>query len=259
MTRRTVAEMDRYDPSDLEAELDFVGSLGVLHALPLGAAEVEAFLEKVAGLAAVAVADDCSCGITLRQGRAFTTVAASDETAAIVDEVQYGAGEGPCLEAIATERIVYVRDQETDSRWGEYRQAALDRGVRSSLSLPLFVEDACAGALNLYGRVPDAFDSAAQGRANVFAAQAATTIALDLRLREHERRSDQVAEALRSRSTIDQALGILMAEEQCDADTALALLRHHSQVTNQKLRVVAARLVERATGHPASTPSDFAT
>lgn len=251
--------MDRYDPSDLEAELDFVGSLGVLHALPLGAAEVEAFLEKVAGLAAVAVADDCSCGITLRQGRAFTTVAASDETAAIVDEVQYGAGEGPCLEAIATERIVYVRDQETDSRWGEYRQAALGRGVRSSLSLPLFVEDACAGALNLYGRVPDAFDSAAQGRANVFAAQAATTIALDLRLREHERRSDQVAEALRSRSTIDQALGILMAEEQCGADTALALLRHHSQVTNQKLRVVAARLVERATGHPASTPSDFAT
>jgi hypothetical protein len=46
---------------------------------------------------------------------------------------------------------------------------------------------------------------------------------------------------------------------QCDADTALALLRHHSQATNQKLRVVAARHVERATGHPASTPSDFAT
>jgi len=251
--------MDRYDPSDPEPELDFVGSLGVLHALPLGAAEVEAFLEKVAGLAAVAVVGDLSCGITLRRDRAFATVAASDETAVIVDEVQYGAGEGPCLEAIATERIVYVRDQETDSRRGDYRLAALDRGVGSSLSLPLFVEDTCPAALNLYAYAPNAFGAAAQHRADVFAAQAATTIALDLRLREHERRSDQVAEALRSRSTIDQALGILMAEERCDADTALALLRHHSQVTNEKLRVVAARLVERATGHPASTPSDFAT
>jgi GAF domain-containing protein len=127
------------------------------------------------------VADECSCGIKLRQGRACTTVAASDETAAIVDEAQYGAGEGPCLEAIATERIVYVPAQKTDSRWRDYRLAALERGVRSSLSLPLFVEDTRAGALNLYGCVPDAFDAAAQQRADVFAGQAATSIALDLR------------------------------------------------------------------------------
>jgi GAF domain-containing protein len=250
--------MDPNDLSDMESDLDFVGSLGVMHALPLGVDDVEAFLEKVAGLAAVAVAGDLSFGITLCQGRAYTTVAASDETATIVDEVQYGAGEGPCLEAMAIGKMVYVREQETDSRWRDYRLTALSRGVRSSLSLPLFVENSCAGALNLYGREPDAFDAAAQHRADVFAAQAATAIALDLRLREHERRSDQVVEALRSRSTIDQALGILMAEEQCDADTAFALLRHHSQATNQKLRDVASRLVERATGHPASTPSDFA-
>jgi GAF domain-containing protein len=252
--------MDRNDPSSVEHDFDFVGSLGVMQALPLGRGEMDLFLEKVAGLAAVAVAGELSCGITVRHGQSPMTAAASDETAAIVDEAQYGAGEGPCLEAMSTGRVVHVRDQENDLRWGEYRQAAHDRGVRSSLSLPLFVESACVGALNLYDRRgPDAFDARAQQRAEVFAAQASTAVALDLQFRAHERMSDQVVEALRSRSTIDQALGILMAEEQCDADTAFTLLRQHSQATNQKLKDVAARVVERATGHPASTPSDFGT
>jgi GAF domain-containing protein len=252
--------MDRNDPSHVEHDVDFVGSLGVMQALPLGRDDMDLFLEKVAGLAAVAVAGELSCGITVRHDDSPMTAAASDETAAIVDKAQYGAGDGPCIEAMATGQVVHVRDQETDLRWGGYRQVALDRGVRSSLSLPLSVGSAFAGALNLYDRRgPDAFDAEAQHRAEVFAAQASTALALDLQFRQHERMSDQVVAALRSRSTIDQALGILMAEEQCDADTAFALLRHHSQSTNQKLTAVAARLVERATGHPASTPSNFVT
>ena len=252
--------MDRNDPSDAKPDLDFVGSLGVMQSLPLGRDDMESFLEKVAGLAAVAVAGELSCGITVRQDHSPSTVAASDERAALVDEVQYGAGEGPCLEAMETGKVVYVRDQETDRRWEAYRLAALDRGVRCSLSLPLFVEGAPAGALNLYDyRGPSTFDATALHRAEVFARQAATALTFALRLREHERMSDQIVAALRSRSTIDQALGILMAQEQCDADTAFALLRQHSQTTNQKLRDVAARMVERATGHPPTTPSDFET
>ena len=252
--------MDLNDPSNVEHERDFVGSLGVMQAFPLGRDDLHSFLEKVAVLAAVAVAGELSCGIAVRHDHSPMTVAASDETAAIVDEAQYGAGEGPGLEAMTSGKVVHVRDQGTDPRWGEYRLAALDRGVRSSLSVPLLVEKVSAGALNLYDcRGTDAFDAAAQQRAEVFAGQAATALALDLQFRQHERMSDQVVAALRSRSTIDQALGILMAEEQCDADTAFGLLRHHSQSTNQKLHDVAARLVERATGHPASTPSDFVT
>lgn len=130
--------------------------------------------------------------------------------------------------------------------------------MQGSLSLPFFVKGAPAGALNLYdGKGPDGFDVAAQKRTEVFAAQAATAVALSQQLRKHERRSDQIAAALRSRSAIDQALGILMVQEKCDAETALGLLRHHSQTTNQKLRDVAVRLVERATGHRPSSPSDF--
>jgi len=239
----------------VEPDLDFAGSLGVVQSVPLGGVDARSFLHRVAWLAS---AGEYSCGITVLQGCVPATVAASDETAAGLAEAQYAVGEGPCLEAVANGKAVHVRDQQADQRWGHYRSAALRRGVRSSLSLPFFVEGAAAGALNLYdGRGPDGFDAAARKRAEVFAVQAATAVVLSQRLSKHERTSGQAVAALRSRSAIDQALGILMAQEQCDAETALGLLRQHSQTTNQKLRDVAARLVERATGHRPSTPADF--
>jgi GAF domain-containing protein len=239
----------------LEPDLDDARPLGVVQSVPLGGLDARSFLQRVAWLAS---AGEFSCGITALQGCVPATVAASDETAARLAEAQYAAGEGPCLEAIANGKAVHVRDQEADQRWMHYRSAALGRGVQSSLSLPFFVDGAPAGALNLYdGRGPDGFHEVARKRAEVFAVQAATAVALSQQIRTHERRSGQAAAALRSRSAIDQALGILMAQEKCDAETALSLLRHHSQTTNQKLRDVAARLVENATGHRPSTPSNF--
>jgi GAF domain-containing protein len=239
----------------LESDLDFAGSSGEAQSVLLGGVDARSFLRRVAWLAS---AGEFSCGLTALQGCVPLTVAASDETAARLAETQYAVGEGPSLEAIAIGKAVHVRDQQTDQRWQKYSPEALDRGVQSSLSLPFFVEGASAGALNLYDcRGQDRFGAAAQKRAEVFAAQAATAVALSQQLRKHERRSGQVSAALRSRSAIDQALGILMAQEQCDADTAFGLLRHHSQTTNQKLRDVAVRLVERATGHSPSTPSEF--
>jgi GAF domain-containing protein len=239
----------------LEPDLDVAGSLGVVQPVPLGGVDARSFLHRVAWLAS---AGQFSCGVTALEGCVPATLAASDETAARLAEAQYAVGEGPCLEAIANGKAVHVRDQQSDQRWVQYRSTALGRGVQGSLSLPFFVEGAPAGALNLYdGKGPDGFDVAAQKRSEVFAAQAATAVALSQQLRKHERRSDQIAAALRSRSAIDQALGILMVQEKCDAETALGLLRHHSQTTNQKLRDVAVRLVERATGHRPSSPSDF--
>jgi AmiR/NasT family two-component response regulator len=53
-----------------------------------------------------------------------------------------------------------------------------------------------------------------------------------------------------SRTTIDQALGILMGQLHCTADDAFAVLRNMSQDTNTKLREVAAAIITRTTGAP---------
>ena len=48
---------------------------------------------------------------------------------------------------------------------------------------------------------------------------------------------------MRTRAGIEQAKGILIAERGIDADEAFQVLSDHSQRTNVKLAVVAARLV----------------
>jgi GAF domain-containing protein len=246
------------DANDRRDDVPFHDVLGELHSLVLSVPGVETFLDEVAALAAAAFGDDVACGITARYDSQPLTMAASDARAAIVDEEQYGGGVGPCLEAMRTGRVVEVSDQDADQRWGGYREAALAVGVRCSVSLPLVVEGQPVGALNLYDfSRPGAFDEAARQRAEVFAAQASTAFALALRFTDQAARSRQLVEALHARSMIDQAIGILMAQQSCDAPTAFALLRARSQSANRKLRLVASDVIEHATGHPPSSPLPF--
>lgn len=77
------------------------------------------------------------------------------------------------------------------------------------------------------------------------------------KLVELARSVSQLEHALRSRSVIDQAIGVLMAQEKCTAEAAFDLLRRHSQNSNRKLRDVAADVITRLTGHPPSEPPQF--
>ena len=68
--------------------------------------------------------------------------------------------------------------------------------------------------------------------------------------------NEQLREALTSRSTVDQAIGILMARHACNATIAFGMLRAASQARNRKLRDVAVDLLT-ATGGPPTAPTPF--
>ncbi|WP_431784772.1 ANTAR domain-containing protein [Streptomyces chumphonensis] len=61
---------------------------------------------------------------------------------------------------------------------------------------------------------------------------------------------DQLRDALHSRATIDQAMGIVQAERRCAPEDAFQVLVTLSQRTNTKLRDVAAALVRSAETDP---------
>jgi hypothetical protein len=116
-----------------------------------------------------------------------------------------------------------------------------------------------SGRLNLYvdeGR--RTLDQLVQQRVDVLAEQAGPVVALAVRRAAEEKRNDQLTAALSSRTVIDQAIGVLMAQERCSAERAFDLLRQHSQNTNRKLRDVAAEIITRTTGHLPSDPTPFA-
>ena len=235
-----------------------VGALSSLQSLLLSTPAIEELLRKLAVLAVQSVDEGMTCGITVRYDHSPYTVAASDERAWIIDEQQYGAGAGPCLEALQTGSAVSVDDQAADDRWPEYRRAATALGVRCSLSLPLTVGDHTLGAMNLYAYSrPRAFDGVRSDRAYAFADQAATTLALAIRQTEQEETAEQLEQALAARSLIDQAVGVLMGQQRCNARVAFALLRRHSQNTNRKLHDVAADIIERYSGQPPVPSAKF--
>ncbi len=67
-------------------------------------------------------------------------------------------GQGPTGRAIRTGEPAVMRDIETDPEYAPWREQALQRGYRSSASVPLRFEGRVLAALNVYADMPDAFD-----------------------------------------------------------------------------------------------------
>ncbi|MFI1423029.1 ANTAR domain-containing protein [Streptomyces sp. NPDC020731] len=210
---------------------------------------VEDFLQTLADTALELVPCE-GVGVTLeRDGRPLTVVSAGI-AAPKLDEKQYGQDDGPCLQALRSGKEIAVGDMLEETRWGDYPAYAASCGVRSSLSLPIAPHTDTAGALNLYAEPPDAFAGVDLAALRALAAQATEGIALSQRISDAQEFADQMQTAMRSRSVIDQALGIIMGQRRCTADEAFRILRSASQHRNVKIRDVCAQLVAGVSGRP---------
>lgn len=245
-------------PADDQQPLpDLAAAYGELQNLLLASANMTDFLREVAILAADVFTPAASCGITLRRDSQLVTAAASSDTANQVDELQYGRGVGPCLQALHTGQPVIVPDLAVDDRWGDYRLHALARGVAASLSLPLSTDHTTIGALNLYTTRPHTFTATEISRATAFAGQASGALSLATRQANQTVLEGQLRDALASRAVIDQALGLIMGQQRCTADQAFHILRQASQHRNIKLHTIAAEIIESLTGQPPKPPRPF--
>jgi transcriptional regulator with GAF, ATPase, and Fis domain len=121
-------------------------------------------------------------------------------------------------------------------------------GVHSSLSLPLLVGEELIGALNVYAYAKNAFDDSAVRLGELFATPAAVNVQTAHVLANTKRTMDQLSAALTSRSTIDQALGLIMGRTGACAEEAFERLRSMSQQRNIKLAVLAQSLIDEAIG-----------
>jgi GAF domain-containing protein len=225
---------------------DFQESLLQLSSLMLGEETMHSVLQRVVDLTAISVPGCDHCGVSLLSDGRVTTAAATDGTALQVDGAQYVNGEGPCLQAAVAGEVVRVEDLAKDNRFPRFAADAVGLGINSSLSFPLTVGNRTLGALNLYGTQIAAFSERSEEIGIRFARQAAATVA---NAEVHQRMADvivQLNEALTSRSTIDQARGILIANTGCSAEQALGLLKEQSQHENVKLRTIAAEIVRNA-------------
>lgn len=154
-----------------------VEPFGKIARLLAAADDVQEVLDAVVRLA-VEHLDPCDfAGISFVDGRHITSPAASSEAAAIVDAIQAATDQGPCLDAIKNHEVFQTGDLSAENRWPKFATRASDTtGVRSILSLRLFMEADTFGSLNLYSRAVDAFDASDVALGEVFASHAAVAM-----------------------------------------------------------------------------------
>jgi hypothetical protein len=192
--------------------------------------------------------------VSARHGGNYATVAATGQRFIPLDDAQYESGQGPCLQAMEAVEPVAVADASTDDRWTHFSNTAANLGIHSTLSIHLPVDAAdVAASLNLYSRRHMELGDAQVRTALPYAEQLAAAILSVDAYRSAARLARDMAEAMRSRAVIEQAKGILMADQQITADEAFQQLTKLSQRTNTKLRDVALRLVTERTEGGRST------
>jgi GAF domain-containing protein len=219
-----------------------------VHKLHFQTDGLDAFLEQLAILAANTVVGDTTCGITVIRDVHPTTVATSDERAGTFDEFQYADGDGPCLQAARTGEVVVVDDLATDERWPRYRDRSVAQGLCSSLSIPLTLEEGTVGALNLYVLESHPFGEEEQATLGQFCDETSRAISLALRHDALTQQQDHLHMAMASRRVIDQALGIIMAQNRCSAEEAFAILRRASNNRNVKINALATDMIRTMSG-----------
>lgn len=221
-------------------------SLAGLSQLATGQMQLSDVLTRVAEFAVQAIPGADGAGLTLLEQDRHDTIVASAPFVGEVDAIQYGINEGPCITAATEARTVRAGSLETDQQWPRFGPSVGRLGVHSALSIPLLTPGGVLGAMNIYAHKRDAFDEHAALIGELFAVPAAIAVQNAQVLAQAQRLSAQLQAALTSRSTIDQALGIMMSRVGCDAEEAFDRLRQISQTENKKLHIIATHIRDEA-------------
>ncbi len=171
----------------------------------------------------------------------FDTVAATDETAALIDSYERELGTGPCLDAILDEAFQLDANLEDGSQWPELAARVLSTTpVRGMLGYRLMADERKVGALNVFSDTPGALDERSANQGAVVAAFASVS----LMMLSAKDQADTMRLGLDSNREIGKAIGLLMAAHRFTEDEAFALLRKTSQNLNIKISAVARKIIE---------------
>lgn len=182
------------------------------------------------------------------------TLFASDATAALLEELQFSLGEGPCMQAATTGRAVMVSDLSDSvatASWPAFAAAVVERTLVGALFvIPLQWGVTNLGVLDLYRAGPGEL-SQAQCRDVFAAANLAALMMLDLRTDPddhaglHDGETPWLDPTLGTHTEIHQATGMVLAQLDIDATDALARLRAHAFAHQRLLLDVADDVIAR--------------
>jgi GAF domain-containing protein len=215
-----------------------------LAALVVTTASLDELLVGIAELTAGAVPAAVSASVAVTAPAWSGHAIAVDERAARLEALQRQHGAGPGRDALQAACAIEAVDLRTERRWPAFAHAAAGARVLAVRAVPMLVRDgAPIGVLTVYGAAPNAFDPADRALADRIAGFATVAVTGTMRSYDDTTLSARLRQALVSRSAIDQAIGIVMAEQNCSPEKALAFLRVTARSRGTTLQLIAADLV----------------
>lgn len=230
------------EPVDSPSAQRTRSALDELALLLLEDESTQSVLQKVVVLLQRVMPAGADVSITLLRNDRATTAAFTGQRALDLDEMQYGRGHGPGVEAALGGLVMEITDGRTEDRWPGYARDFLRRGALSSLAVPIPAAQLAAG-LNVYAVTAEAFTDEHRQLARQFADFTAVALSNMDPLQNVRELAENLRVAMESRSAIEQAKGIVMERHHVSADRAFRLLVAVSMRTNRKMRDLAEELV----------------
>jgi GAF domain-containing protein len=198
--------------------------------------DFDATLTAITSAAVEVLPDVDYASITVKHADdSIATIAPTDPLVLDLDGRQYELREGPCYDAAVETAHVISPDIGVDERFPNYGPYVVSKGIQAQAGLRLFDAPKSQGALNLYSRTLGTFEDFST-LADLFAHQAAVALG-------YAREIADLNDAIRTRTTIGQAVGILMERYGLNDERAFAFLTRLSQHRNVKLRIIASEIV----------------
>jgi hypothetical protein len=177
------------------------------------------------------------CAAVLHRQRSSTITVGSTLAAARLAAAEDDYGDGPVAlgPALAAPAVI----NQAGTRWQAYRRRLLESGFGSALAIPLELQPGLDGTLVFLGPTNFTFNARMVSDAAWFGGVASHSLKLALEVHGVIRAGDNLKQVLESRTSIDVACGVLMAQNRCSYTEAFSKLAGTSRNRNLKVRSVA--------------------
>ena len=175
------------------------------------------------------------------------SVCSSNDVSALIEELQYSLGEGPCVDAYFMDRPVLEPDlaEPAEHRWVAFSPPAVAAGARAIFGFPMQVGAVRLGALNVYRDERGALTDDQHADALVLAGVAARAVLA----MQAEAPPGALASELEAGSSfhfvVHQAAGMVAAQLDVPITEALIRLRGYAFAEGRLLTEVAEDVVAR--------------
>ncbi|HEU4666882.1 MAG TPA: ANTAR domain-containing protein [Arthrobacter sp.] len=200
------------------------------------------------------------CGVVVHQPKKNPAATGTSEDVARLLEWEQEAKEGPLNEVLSGGHPVAVLQRNGDFRWPRYSTQLQLAGFGSAMGIRLRVgtdggDGAAVGdtaaALAFFAPDSKAFPLQVIAEARTFAGLAAKSLGMAISLHSARSMATDLRSALDSRTSINVACGVIMAQNRCSYHEAFSILAKASSHRNIKVRQVAEDILEQL---PEGTP-----